>query len=136
MLRHNVRNLNQERTQGRNGRFVRFGANCDTTLAADRLAPVSTAVRRGPTLCALSRYNRIAKHADLFDLRFDHVAGQAVTRRGDETGRRRPFAAEILIDRPGRPCRRPGYDDHPRLQCEIDREEMDQFGARPDHVAC
>lgn len=83
--------------------------------------------------CQLLDY-AIPQHTDRLDFTFDLVAGKAIAGRRDHALLGLPSATELVIDGPRGTCRRAGNDQHARLECEIDREEVDQFGACPDHV--
>jgi len=77
----------------------------------------------------------IPQHTDRLDFTFDLVAGKAIAGRRDHALLGLPSATELVIDGPRGTCRRAGNDQHSRFECEIYREEVDQFGAGPDHVA-
>jgi hypothetical protein len=69
------------------------------------------------------------------DLAFDDVSGKTIPSCGDQSFFGLPMAAQLFVSRPCRARGRTSYDHHARLQREIDREEVYEIGAGPDHIS-
>jgi hypothetical protein len=66
---------------------------------------------------------------------FYQIAWQTIACGRDKSVLGLPASSKLSIRRPSGTGRRPGDDDHTRLQSEAGREKMDEIGTTPNHIS-